>query len=374
MDSGELKQSLLRSLRAQGFSVGDDGRIESVSQTDKDSIRQLHVAARSASIDKAQPGLERYEPRLIERFADGTDIDPNKIDPVLVEVEAGTEEELLFRYARLHWSIPISAGYGRRLRFAVFDRSNAKLMGIIGLGDPVFSIRPRDQWIGWDISSKRERLRHVMDAFVLGAVPPYSGLLCGKFIASLVTSIEVRKSFQRKYRDRDSLISGRSFDGRLALVTTTSALGKSSVYNRLKQGQRTLLQPIGFTAGSGEFHFSNGVYKDILEFANAHLKPSAKHERWGSGWRSRREVVRRTLRELGLEPDMVYHGVRREIYAAPLAENTREFLRGEHSRLRWHSLSLEGIFEHFQHRWLLPRAQRDLRYRDFRAQSLQLWH
>lgn len=374
MKSAELKENLLQSLRSQGFEIGSDGRIISVAPDDKNAIRRLHGAARTASIAKAKGGLQRHEKRLIRRFANGSDVQPDRISPLLIEIDAGSDEELLFRYARLHWSIPISAGYGRRLRYLVVDENNERLMGIIGLGDPVYSIRPRDQWIGWDRPAKGDRLRHVMDAFVLGAVPPYSGLLCGKLVAALATSNEVRQAFSRKYRDKDSLISNRSFDGRLALLTTTSALGRSSIYNRLKLDNRLLFEPIGFTAGSGEFHFSNGVYQDILDYATQNFEPTAKNLRWGSGWRSRREVVRRTLRDLGLQPDMVYHGVRRELYAAPLAANTREFLRGEHARLRWHSNSAADLFEHFQSRWLLPRARRDTRFRAFEAESLRLWH
>lgn len=44
---------------------------------------------------------------------------PRKICPKLVVVKPESEHELLFRYACLHRSIPVSAGYGRRLRFLV---------------------------------------------------------------------------------------------------------------------------------------------------------------------------------------------------------------------------------------------------------------
>lgn len=60
------------------------------------------------------------------------------------------------------------------------DANNRRLMGVIGLGYPVFSIRARANWIGWTPSARAERLRNVMDAFVLGTVHPYCFLLCGK--------------------------------------------------------------------------------------------------------------------------------------------------------------------------------------------------
>src|SRR5215218_888866 len=114
MDPGQLRESLLHSLRLQGFSIGRDGRIVAVSGHDKDAIRRLHTAACQASIARAKGGLQRHEERLIRNFADGSEIEPEAIHPEIVEIQSGTEEELLFRYARLHWSIPVSAGYGRR--------------------------------------------------------------------------------------------------------------------------------------------------------------------------------------------------------------------------------------------------------------------
>ena len=79
-----------------------------------------------------------------------------------------------------------------------------------------------------------------MDAFVLGAVPPYNALCGGKLIALLATSIEVRNAFSERYQDHVTLISQRRVDARLALVTTSSALGRSSVYNRLVWPDRAL--------------------------------------------------------------------------------------------------------------------------------------
>lgn len=368
----DLRRRVLASLEEQGFVLQDDGCLQPIAGS-KDAIRALHDTARTASIDRARDGLRRYESQLIRRFARGADLDVSAIRPRLVEIEPQSEDELLFRYARLHWSIPISAGYGRRLRFLVVDESNDKLIGLFGLGDPVFAIGPRERWIGWDRVAKKERLRHVMDAFLVGAVPPYSSLLCGKLVAMLMTSSEVRRAFKRKYGGTDSLISNRTFDGSLALITTTSALGRSSIYNRVRFGDRLLLQPVGFTSGSGEFHFANGVYQDIISYAQANLSPTAKHERWGGGWRNRREVVRRTLSELDLQPDMVYHGVQRELFVAPLAHNTREFLRGQHKRLRPHKAPADDLFRAFRTRWLLPRAERDKRYRHFDPETLRMW-
>jgi hypothetical protein len=290
-----------------------------------------------------------------------------------VEVLPASQEELLFRYASLHWSIPVSSGYGRRLRLLIIDDHNGKLIGLIGLGDPVYSLASRDQWVGWTLSDRKRRLGNVMDAFVLGAVPPYSFLLCGKLVAMLVACDTVRNAFKRKYGGTRSLIKRKVHDGRLALVTTTSALGRSSVYNRIRLGGRLLYQTVGFTKGSGEFHFSNGVYRAITQYASEHCEPSAKQKRWGTGFRNRREVIKKCLPALGLSSDWVYHGIEREVFVIPLARNSREFLRGEQTRLRWYHQSEAEVFEYFRDRWMLPRASWDDRYKAWSSEDWVIW-
>lgn len=372
VESQQLKSGIRNSLKGQGFSVHRD-RIDLPADPNKDDLRDIHALAVRHRVEKSRPGLVRYQKDLLLRVANGSDVVPEKIEPVLVPVESDSRDELLFRFASLHWSIPVSSGYGRRLRFLVVDQANDKLIGIIGLGDPVFSLAARDKWIGWGKDARAERLQNVMDAFVLGAVPPYSQLLCGKLVASFVTSNEVRDAFKRKYDRRKSIIREKQLSARLALVTTTSALGRSSIYNRLKHQGRLAFESVGFTQGSGEFQFFNGVYDQMTQFAENYLEPSAKHGDWGTGFRNRREVVRKCLADVGLAAEWLYHGIRREIFVAPLAQNTKEFLCGEHSRLRWHNQTADDLFRGFRERWLLPRAEWDDRFLNFEREAYRLW-
>lgn len=367
-----LRSRVLESLAAQGFALDANGTLTAPRGT-KDQVRQLHAAAVAARRQAACPHLAAREHALLAHFAKGSEIDPTRMRPVLRQVTPGSSEEILFRYARLHWSVPVSAGYGRRLRFLVVDEQNGKLIGLIGLGDPVIRLRSRDQWVGWDGEALHERLRHVMDAFVLGAVPPYDKLLGGKLVALLATSTEVREAFRARYEGGKGLIRGEPFSGDLALLTTQSALGRSSMYNRLAIPSGPVFLRVGETMGSGEFHFSNGVYAELLDFARRYVEPTAKHATWGGGFRNRREVVRSVLRRIDLDPDLVYHGIRRELYCVPLASNTREFLCGREDTLDYWTLSADDIFEWFRGRWLLPRAARVDSWRDFDPESLRLW-
>jgi hypothetical protein len=373
MNHEKLRLRVLKSLRGEGFRI-QNGRLIRPGALEKTNIRAMHQPAVSHSIAVAQEGLHRHEDALLGSIASGQEVVPENIYPELVEVQPDSREELLFRYARLHWSIPISRGYGRRLRYLVRDRSNGKLIGLFGLADPVYSIPGRDDWIGWGGATKEANLPHLMDAFVLGAVQPYSQLLGGKLTAMLMTSTEVRKVFTRKYTGHVSTIRGRTFDGRLALLTTTSALGKSSVYDRIKYDNRVLFQSVGFTEGWGEFHFSDGVYADLLSYANRYCTPSQRNKEWGGeGFRNKREVVLKVLPKLGISREWLNHGVKREIFVIPLAKNSREFLCGHRDRLHWYDQSADELFQFFKQRWLIPRSQRETAWRSWRPDSWRLW-
>jgi hypothetical protein len=362
----------VRSLRAQGFSF-QDGRLLTPNIDDKDDIRQLHAPAVEHRRQRSKIYLERHEPSLLKHIANGDEIEPHSISPKLVEIEPDSTEELLFRYISLHWSIPVSSGYGRRLRFLVIDEQNEKVIGAFGLGDPVFNLGPRDEWIGWNRAGRASRLHHVMEAFLIGAVPPYTHLLGGKLVAMLLASNEVRKAFRRKYAGSSSVIRDRKLDGRLVLITTISALGRSSIYNRLTYGNRRLYQSIGYTRGFGEFHFSDGLYSSISEHATKWCTPTAKASEWGEGFRNRREVVKKCLVDVGLPTDWVHHGIRREIFAIPLARKTQQFLRGEASRPGWLDVSVKDLFQAYVDRWLVKRLERNTAYVAFERSQYQLW-
>jgi len=358
-------------LKKQGYRVRN-GVIQMPGNPTKDDYRRMNELAVAKRLEKSGPGVRPYEDDLLRHIADGSEVEPAKISPAIVEVLPETEYELLFRYASLHWSIPISSGYGRRLRFVIVDQNNGRLIGILGLHDPVYSLQARDQWIGWNSSAKRERLYHVMDAYVLGAVPPYSYLLGGKLVAMLACSNEVRRAFRRKYAGSKSLIRKKVRPPYLVLLTTASALGRSSIYNRIKVHGHQYWTSVGFTQGSGEFHFSNGVYEDFRAFVEENCEATAKHEAWGTGFRNKRELIGKGLSRLGLSADLIYHGIHREVFAAPLGRQAVRFLRGEVSRPCFYDWPAALLADRCMERWMYPRALRNDEYRTFLRQSYRL--
>jgi Druantia protein DruA len=363
-----LKDDLLRELGHLGSIEPADG---------KAAIRERHRGQRLARWHRDLGMIGNRLPDLVANFANGADVDPGTIEPELVAVEAGTPEADLFRLATLLWSVPVSQGYGRRMRFLIRDHSNASLIGIFALGDPVFNLRARDQWIGWATADRRERLVNVMDAFVVGAVPPYSLLLGGKLVFSLIASAEVGAAFTARYGSSTGIISGKKKAPRLVLVTVTSALGRSALYNRLRladpvDSTRRLvdLVPIGWTRGYGHFQVSDGLFARMRAMLAAAGHPYAAGHRYGDGPNWRMRVTRVALQELGLSPELQRHGIEREVFAVPLASNAREFLTGRDACAELSRPSAAEISEAALARWVRPRAARMPAFRAFRRSDL----
>jgi hypothetical protein len=368
----KLRQILVNGLSQQGFAISGN-QLVPPDTSSKDNIRLVYIHLRNEKLREASSWLFSVEDKVLSYFANGTDVTVERIRPRIEVVDTQWKINL-FRYASLLWSVPVSAGYGRRLRFLVFDESNGKLMGLFALGDPVYNRRLRDEWVGWGVKQKNERLYHVMDAYVLGSVPPYCYLLGGKLVAMLTTSDEVRKAFKDKYAGRTSVIRKVKRKPYLALITTTSALGRSSIYNRLSMDGRRLFLSLGFTQGWGHFHFSDGTFEQIKSHLQKAGDPVLQKYKYGGGPNWRFRVVKKALIQLGLPTTLLHHGIKREVFVAPLAKNTKEFLRGEKARPSYYSISQDTLSEYFKERWMLPRAERDQRYRDFNKESIRLTH
>jgi len=347
---------------------------------EKDRIRAIHAQQRRHLLQKESKALGAKLPKLLQHIADGMEVHPQRIDPELVPVRAEELTGDLFRFATLLWSVPVSKGYGRRMRYLVRDRSNGKLIGVFGLTDPVFNLRARDEWIGWNVEQRRAGLVNVMDAYVVGAVPPYSRLLGGKLVAALMGSAEVSNTFTRRYAETEGIISQQRKAARLTLVTVTSALGRSSLYNRMRLKPRldssalacTLVEliHIGSTEGYGHFHLSEPLFRRLRRVAQQADLSYANAHKYGQGPNWRIRLARVALAKLGLDPELLRHGISREIYAMPLATNCREFLSGRDDGPLLDRPTASEIVIAALDRWVLPRAARYPEFTAFRRTDL----
>lgn len=360
---GELLRShLIEGLESVGFRFHGD-RIAHPVYDDKESIRKIYKAEKHKFIEGNQELLGRLERRALPFFANGDEINPAAINPRIELVQSPLQSDI-FRYACLLWSIPVSAGYGRRMRFLIFDDSNNKLIGVLGLSDPVYCLGVRDSWVGWNNETKRHRLWHTMDAFVLGAIPPYSYLLGGKLVALMATSNIVREHFVSRYKDRVSGILGLVREPHLALLTTTAAMGRSSMLDRFKMDGLHVWKSLGMTLGWGHSHVGKDLFGEITEFMKEKHPDIFGSYKFGGGPNWKLRVMKSCFRDLGIPLGGLKHGIKREVFVAPLASNCREFLTDQSVGPNFYDRPVSDLTTFFSQRWLMPRAKRDLRYKD----------
>ncbi|SVD59815.1 uncharacterized protein METZ01_LOCUS412669, partial [marine metagenome] len=211
----QLKRKIRSHLRSLGYVIEDKELI--APKLTKDNIRKLHSKQRQDILISKNNFFKRLKPSIFDYFADGSSINPKKIKPRLEIVESGTINADLFNLASFTWSIPVSTGYGRRIRFLVWDDHNGKLMGLLAIKDPAINLKPREEHIGWDIITKHQKLVNVMDSYIVGSIPPYNQLLCGKLISCLLKTIEVKDIFNKKYKNTVGIISEKNKKPKLTL-------------------------------------------------------------------------------------------------------------------------------------------------------------
>src|ERR1039457_5079229 len=313
MREASLKKVFRRHLRSLGFQKAADGTLLPPG-TGKEVVRGIHSAQRNDRLTASQKSVADRLPSLLKYFASGCDVVPASITPKLQLVKSDTWEGDLFRLASLTWSVPVSNGFGRRLRFLVWDEHNGKLIGIIASGDHVFNLSVRDNLIGWDVKARGERPVNMMDAYVLGALPPYNALLGGKLVACLVRSRDVYDHFSKAYGMTTGIISGQQKKARLLAVTTSSSMGRSSVYNRLKLGGIEYFSAIGYTGGWGYFHIPDSLFSDLRDYLREIGHSYADLHRFGEGPNWRMRTTRVALEALGFKDDMLRHGIQREVF------------------------------------------------------------
>lgn len=326
---------------------------EVVSAKSKEDIRALHIKAASTYLKNNYKNVAWLWGKYGHWFADGSDLRSDKISPRIIEVKT-KEHADIFRLARLTWSMPYSSGYGRRIRFLVIDDNNGKLIGVIGLSSPPMNLMPRDEYM--KVAHRDDKpywVNRTADIFTLGALPPYSFLLGGKLVAMLATSDTVQRAYHQKYNTR------------LLALTTTSAFGRSSIYNRLKMHGKYIAMPIGYTKGYGTWHL-NDIYEEIKEA----LKERGE---FVSGWANGRMNVWRNIKKLaksvGVDEDVLHHGVRRQIFIFPLADNIGDVVLNN-AAPQWHNRHDDVLIDFWRNRWLKRRAQTNGEWRVWRKRSV----
>jgi hypothetical protein len=366
VNSVELAKLVLSKLQEVGFLVTEDNGL-CMPVLDKAGMRQIHEPAVQLELATQQEWLERNLSRYLNFFANGDDIIPERIDPALVEVTTRQHRDL-FRVARLLWSLPFSKGYGRRLRFLLIDQANNKLIGLLALQSPPLSFPARDRLFQYPPGRKTELVNQTMDIQTLGAVPPYDYLLGGKLVALVAASNEVRQRYWQKYVGRMTEMELRILPPHLIALTTTSAFGRSSLYNRLKYRDVTIAESLGYTEGYGTFHLME-LYPLFREFLES--QGISTYGGFGTGPRRKWQTMVRALERLGFSAEFLRHGIKREVFLFRLIDNLEAYMEGRDTTPVYRNLPFSDLVAWWRERWLLPRVERVHEWKEWRNEEIK---
>lgn len=320
---------------------------------DKNYLRSIHVTAKRLASGPRADKLLRLLKKRESWIKCGSLIVPENIRPRLHLVGDALTEDL-WLIGRSFWSMPFNKGYGRRLRFVILDEAHDSLMGLIGLQSPPADLSCRDSRFEYPTGEKLQLVNQMMDAYTVGAIPPYAGLLGGKLCAGLISSDSVRQAYWRTYAKARTQMEGRRIDQPLVGVTTTSAFGRSSQYNRLKYKDRLLAEPIGETKGYGLLHLEH-LYGEVESFLKR--RDISTRGGFGNGPKVRWQNVTRVLHLLGLPNSVLAHGLKRPVYLFSFVEDLAAGMAGG-SFGNALSLKEDEFSDYWLERWALPRANR----------------
>ncbi len=323
----------------------------------KDVVKAAMAYARNEILTRNEEWIDKHIHLARANLASGEAVLASPIRP-RIEVCNTEKSHSLFRLFRYYWSSPYSEYVGRRLRLIIRDDGieGSPVIGIAALGSSIIHIPDRDKWIGWNTQVRTQRIAYMMDAYVIGALPPYNYLLGGKLIAYLLASNEVRAIYRERYENHRTLINEREVTD-LVLIVTSSLYGEnSSQYNRLKFYDKLLYQPIGSTAGYGTLHISQETFH-IMKSLTESRGCTVSH-RFGDGPNWRMRVIRTACDLMDLDAEVILkHSFQRGLYAVPLATNWKAFLLGKAKKPKYMDLPMEDLAAYWRSRWLEMRQQ-----------------
>ena len=355
----QVKLSILRDLISLDWKVSINNKnieIAPPSCYDKKTIRKSMSIKRDEIIRNNKTWIDKHIDNARGQLACGVSVLHSKIAPI-IEVCENTKQHDLFRIFRYYWSSPYSEYVGRRIRLLIRDAAlkNHPIIGIAALGSPIIHIPERDDYIGWSKKIRTDNLIYAMDAYVIGALPPYNYLLGGKLISYILASDEVRKIYKEKYRNQITMINKRKASD-MACLFTTGLYGKSSQYNRLKYDGQLLYKPIGETKGYGTLHLTEKTIELMREFLNG--KGISIGCKFGDGPSWRMRLIRTAGDLLDFNSDfLLKHSFKRAIYFTSLAENSIEFLRGDQKQLKYYWYPKKNLVDWWKYRWLGQRKE-----------------
>jgi hypothetical protein len=249
------------------------------------------------------------------------------------------------------------------MRYLLWDKTHDAPFGLLVLQSPVLKMAIRDNYLEIPKNELDIWVNRSMTAQRVGAFPPYNMLLGGKMVALSLTCNEIRDAYRKKYENYVSIIKKRKLAPDLLFITTTSAFGKSSLYNRLKYGDEIVAESLGYTKGSGTFHIPDDIYQEIINLLQE--KGVDTRRGYGHGPSRKLRLIGIGLRYLGLS-NFQYHGIKRELYLFPLVKNLKEVIQNGEEPI-WFDRPFDKLVDYWKERWAIPRSKRFQDWKDFNS-------
>lgn len=365
MDKEQLKAKILKNLDLMGYEVSHKLIISSQS---KQEYRKIQANSRIEQLVKHKDFLIKFSRDIKDLYPKTVNINPHDINLELIEIDNNSSfDSKLFRWWNLAWwSVPLQKSFGRQMRFILWDKGHDLPFGLIGLQSPILKMSVRDKYLEMPKQELDYWINRSMTAQRLGALPPYNELLGGKMTALTLLSNEIRELYNTKYTNKITKMQNRVIDPNLLFITTTSAFGKSSLYNRLKYKDETVAKSLGYTKGAGSFHISEEVFKDIIAFLDSEGVSTKRF--YGSGPSKRVKLLSKAFQQLGIR-NYHYHNIKREFFIFELASNLKNiWLNSEEPK--YYDRSLNDLYDFWRDRYCLPRAERNNKWKNFQIEDI----
>jgi len=282
-----------------------------ISTADQKRIAKM---IRSRQLSQQREFIRRVETSLGDLpFINGRQLKIERIQPD-VHICKTPYDFAIHRYCRLMQTVPSGPRVGRRIAVLIYDlgQQSPALMGALMLASPLYSVRARDEFLGWNRSMRIKNfgLKRTMDASLCMALPPYNQLLVGKLVAMLAVSESLSKEFERRYRSK------------LLAVATTCATGlHCPIFNRIMIRSGGLYRRIGETTG-----YTGMIFSEKTVTAARGLIKNHRLAKNCSMWNTTR-ILKTALTYCGLRAAPLFQvGNRKGVYIALLDTRSRERL------------------------------------------------
>lgn len=359
INGNDLREQIILALKIQGFSTESHLTFK---DDNKKTIRLIHAMKRREQLKLHKRFLIDNIDKIKSYSTYGGNLDPKRIDLRLIEVRKRSDySKFFFWWNLIWWSIPYDRPIGRQMRFILWDDYHDMPFGLFCLQSPPLRSGVRDQFLGLNSNNVEYWINQSLYGQRIGALPPYNELLGGKMVALSLVSDEVRNKYSNKYHDKTTILKKRTIPSDLLFITTTSAFGRSSIYERIKYNGENISQFIGFTSGNGTFHIPEDLYLNCINYLNQ----KGIDTRRGYGTRPSRKMklLEIALRQLKISK-FRNHNIKRGYYIFKNIKNLHEVIHEAKNPI-WCNRPLHEMAEFWLNRWCIPRSQRIKKWETF---------